>query len=217
MNGVMSRAAVLVFGAAAAGAQDISAGGTAPVPAATAAQRFAEAVSFDQFVQGDTTRRAEWLSTFQQAGTPVDEVSPRLRGLTGRWRLLIIAESWCNDAVNSVPYLARLAAAHPAIELRLLRKADAPELLDAHRLDGRTATPLVLLYDSAFAEHGVWIERPEPLRRLIRSKEGRVCEDTLNAAVRAWRAADGGRTVLAEVVGLIERAALGPTASTHDH
>ncbi len=201
MMRMIAPALVLLFGGALAGAQQ-----TPGTTTATPAQRFEFATDFERFVFSDTTRQQEWLRNYKAAGRAVAAVLPRANAVPGRWHVLVIAESWCNDAVNSVPWLARLAFTSPTIELRMLRKADAPELLQSHLLDGRAATPLVILYDENFVERGAWIERPAELRKLIVSKEGRVCEDTLKEAVKVWRLDDDGRSVLNEVVLLMERA-----------
>lgn len=189
----------------------VSAVGAQPAPPDTApasaiVQRLEAATDFDTFVAADTARQQEWRANYEAAATAVAALSSRARGLAGHWRLLVVAESWCADAVNSVPYLARLAAEYPAIEVKILRKAQAPELLAGHQLDGRSATPLVILLDVHLHERGAWIEQPAALRALVQSKEGRVCEDTLKEAVRDWRRADQGRAVLDEVIALIERA-----------
>jgi len=214
MNGIAARAIGLVLFASVAGAQQNAPGTPVSAAARTIAERFSAAASFEQFVGSDTTRQAEWKQNYEMAASSVAAIIPRVRAVGGRWRLLVVAESWCNDAVNSVPYLARLAAEYPAVEIRLLRKADAPDLFEGHLLDGRAATPLVLLYDQQFVERGAWIERPAALQKLITSKEGRVCEETLKGAVRSWRLADNGRSVLDEVVALIEGAAAASPIST---
>ncbi len=176
-------------------------------PETTLEQRFASALTYDKFVAGDTARRDEWNRNYANAATAVAAVDLRAKALAGHWHLLVVAESWCGDAVNSVPYLARLAAQHPAFDLRILRKAEAKDLLDANPLDGRSATPLVLVLDDAFVPRGVWIERPAVLGALIKAKEARTCEDALAAEVSTWRRVDGGRSVLGEVLALMERAA----------
>lgn len=194
--------ALLVARASAAAAQ--TAAPAQQAAAVTAAQRFRAALTYDQFA-ADTARHDEWARNLEHAGVSVNLLADRVRALPGRWHLLVVAESWCRDAVNSIPYLARLAAEFPAIDLRIMRTADAQDLLAAHLLDGRPATPLVLVYDEQFVERGAWIERPAELRALIKSKEGRTCEDALREDVARWRAADDGRSVLAEVVALMER------------
>lgn len=209
----MATALVAVVAAIRPAAGQPNVGDTATVPSLE--QRFGQAVSYEAFVAGDTARRGEWEATYALAASVQGQAAARVASIGGHWHLLVIAESWCTDAVNSVPYLARLARDHPTLELRLLRKAEAPELLTTHQLDGRSATPVVILLDDRFQERGSWIEQPAPLRALVRSKEGRVCEETLKEAVRDWRRADQGQTVVDEVISLIERASTQPAAPSH--
>ncbi|MBI2408791.1 MAG: thioredoxin family protein [Gemmatimonadetes bacterium] len=179
------------------------------------AARFAAALSFDQFVAGDTARQAEWRRNYDHASSVVTEAVSRWGAPVGRWHLLVVAESWCGDAVNSVPYLARLAAEHPAVDLRLIRRADGQDLLDAHPLDGQPAAPLVLVLDESFAQRAVWIENPAALRTLVKSKQGRTCEDALKVEVASWRTKDGGRSVLSEVLSLMAPATSADTHADH--
>lgn len=179
-----------------------------PAPDPAAYQRFwAQAVTYDAFVAGDTARRAQWLANGTAAVISMEPLAARARAIPGRWRVLVVAESWCGDAVNSVPYLERLATLDTAIELRLLRRADAVPLLRSHLLDGRRATPVVVLLDEYFVERGSWVEQPAPLRALVREVQARAGEDSANVRARAWYAADSGRTSAGEVLGIVERAA----------
>ena len=179
-----------------------------PLPrpdAATYRQLWSSGVDYDAFVRGDTARRAQWIANRAAAATSMAPLVERTRSIPGRRHLLVVAESWCGDAVNSVPYLAALAAADSTLDLRLLRKADAKRLLRSHLLRGRDATPLVIVLDGAFAEQGSWIEQPAPLKALVRELEPTMPEDSLAIHVRAWYAADSGRTSVAEVLALIGR------------
>lgn len=208
-------AACLAAGFVAAPRVHAQAEHVSPTPAPAAfAQRFAAALTFEKFVASDTARRDEWHRNHLAAAAAVQAFATSYGAIPGRWRLLIVAEPSCGDAVNSVPYLARLAEARPTIEMRLLRKADAPDLLAAHQLDGQSVTPLVLVLDSAWTLRGTWIERPAPLRQLIKSKQGRTCADALDVEVAAWRRKDGGRSVLAEVVQLMSP---GAPQAAHTH
>ena len=174
--------------------------------AATYRQLWSSAIPYDAFVAGDTARRAQWIANHDAAPASMAPLVLRAKAIGGRWHLVVVAESWCSDAVNSVPFLAALAAADPALDVRLLRTADAKRLLRSHLLDGRDATPLVILLDSTFAERGSWIEQPAPLRALVRQLEPAMPHDSVRARVRAWYAADSGRTSVSEVLALIDQA-----------
>ncbi|HVX41173.1 MAG TPA: thioredoxin family protein [Gemmatimonadaceae bacterium] len=170
----------------------------------TVAEQYAGALTYRQFVASDAGRSAEWTRAYENAKATVDAALPRARAFPGHWHLFVVAESWCSDAMASVPYLARLADEDSALDLRLLRRADAQAMLQSHLFKGRAATPLVVLYDDQFVERGVWIERPAALRAFIAERSGKLDDDGLSGAIREWRAKDAGRSVLVEILSLLE-------------
>ena len=165
------------------------------------------AMTFQQFIDSDTSRHAQWIENSGRGDSSVRPMLERARRIPGHWKLLTVAECWCGDAVNSVPYLAKLAELDTTFELRLLRKEEAGTLLRAHLLDGRAATPLVLVLDDRFVEHGVWTEQPAALRTLVSDLEPNVSRDSLRTRVKAWYEADAGRSMLDEMLRLLENGA----------
>lgn len=172
----------------------------------TIAARYGDALTYAEFAATDTARQALWEEVEARAATDTTDLTPVAAGQV-RWRLLVVAERSCTDAANTVPYLAAAADRSPFIELRLLRKADAPDLLAAHPLGDRQATPLVLVYDADFELRGAWIEQPEPLRAMVLALEDSVGRDSVRARVRTWYRDDAGRSALGEVLGIMERGA----------
>ncbi|MGD8279232.1 MAG: thioredoxin family protein [Gemmatimonadota bacterium] len=147
-----------------------------------------------------------------------DELLAAVGAIPGRWRLLVLAADWCGDAVNTVPYVAKLAALSPHLELRVVDRAAHPDLMAAHRTP-RPATavdpagmsdsiPVVMVLDEDFDERGWWGPRPSELQdwfwtvgQTFDSKEGRY------RSVRGWYARDRGVSTLAEISRLLETAA----------
>lgn len=161
---------------------------------------FARAMPYKTFLATDTTRAAEWAAAEERTSSTVAVVMRETPPPAGPWRLLVVAENSCSDALASLPYLARFAGQMPGSELRILRKADAKPLLDAHLFNGRVATPLVLVLDAAFREQGAWIERASHIQKYVTENEGKVSEDSLWARVRVMRRDDNGRTPVREVI-----------------
>jgi hypothetical protein len=164
---------------------------------------YARAMPYKQFLATDTTRAADWAAAAARTAASVAEVVRDTPPPAGQWRLLVVAENSCSDALASLPYLAQLAEQMPAGELRILRKADADRLLAARTFKGRQATPLVFVLDSAFRERGVWIERASHIQDFVVANEGKIPDDTLWAKVRVMRRDDNGRTPLREVIALM--------------
>jgi hypothetical protein len=166
---------------------------------------YQEFVASAEFARSDTGLRRAWRDNYSRAAASADSAALAVSRLPGTWRLLVVAEPWCSDGANSLPFLAAIAEKAPNVELRIVSRERGKGVLAAHRLDGREAIPTVIVLDEAYEERGAWIEEPAALRDLLRANRA-LPKDSLRALVRDWRAKDGGRTVSAEFAALIDRA-----------
>lgn len=163
-------------------------------------------VTFEAFVAAADDRKAQWERHRAAAIVPAD-VLATARSLKGRWRLLVVAVDSCSDSVNTIPYLARLIADVPAIDLRIVTPEQGRAVMEAHRTpDGRPATPTVLVLDAAGNAAGCWVERPASLQAMAVAarKEG-----TLDAFARdkqSWYDRDAGASTVREVVAVLASA-----------
>lgn len=170
-------------------------------------ERFERGATWEEFLEAHLSAPEEWRERYDTGTGSVAVVLPEVLADVRSWRLLVVAEAWCGDSRESLPYLARLAAEAPNLELRVLTKSEGRDLLAANPAEGgRTAIPLVLVLDEASAVRGAWIEQPEALRRLIEEEAGRGDADRLLELIEHWRDEDQGRAVLTEVVRLIATA-----------
>jgi hypothetical protein len=166
-------------------------------------------VPFDRFLADADARRAAWVRNWEHAAVP-DDALAAARALPGRWRLLVIAVDGCSDSVNTVPYLARLSALVPQLELRIVPPDAGRALMEAHRTpDGRTATPTVILLDSAGRVAGAFVERPAALQQLAVAARADGTLDRFLSGKQAWYDADAGASTVREVVALLAAAASG--------
>lgn len=168
------------------------------------AERFERGRDWAGFLAANDGVAGPWQAIYDRAGPAVAPHVAAVRALPEPRRLLVVTESWCGDTRNTLPYLARLAAESGSLELRIIGKRDAPDLLASYPAPGgREAIPLVLVLDSAAEVRGAWVEQPEALRRLLESERraGRV--EGLTEAWRGWQETDGGRTALREIVELL--------------
>lgn len=169
-------------------------------------ERFHEAAyGYREFRGDDTAKVTIWNASDAKARRTVQPYLERVLAIPRRHHVLVVAENWCPDAANSVPYLAQLADAAPNVDLKLLRKNDAPDLLAKYPLGDRQATPLVVVMDSKWQVRGVWIEQPEALKaRIAALKADGLSQDSIRPHVKAWYAADSGRAMLEEITRLLE-------------
>src|SRR3954462_5894744 len=104
-----------------------------PSPAPDYAGIYAKGMTFAQVLDAAQELQDEWHAN--AAGATIDEASlARAKALKGQWRLLVVAEDWCHDSVNTVPYLAKLVDAAPeTLAMRIVHKDEGESVLEAHR------------------------------------------------------------------------------------
>jgi hypothetical protein len=167
---------------------------------------FERGQTFADFVEKASARREGWLRLQRDA-----EVSPsllaRARAVGGTWQLLVVAIDRCGDSMNSVPYAARLADSVPGLTLRIVLPTEGKAVQESHRsLDGRTATPTLVLLDANGNDVGCLVELPAPLRQWNHKNRTVVSDDSLHAYRSTFYAKDRGVSVTTELVELLEAA-----------
>ncbi len=167
-------------------------------------ERFFAAPTFEQFLSGAERKRELWHAVARRARAP-EELVERARALGGRWHLLALTEDWCGDAIDPLPYVARLADAVPGIELRVLSRDENLDIMDEHLTDGARAIPIVIVYDEDFRDVGFWGPRPRPLQAwTVEAVENGVPSGDRHRELRRWYGRDRGRTTLEEILDLME-------------
>jgi hypothetical protein len=175
----------------------------APSHADSLDRLFERGRTYQSFLESANARRETWLEN-TRAATLDPAVLARARAAGGEWRLLVVAEDWCGDSANTIPYVARLVDSLPSVSLRIVNSTDGRWIMERYRTpDGRAATPTVVLLNPAGDPVGCFIERPAGLRKAI-AAGGRATE-----VLAEWRKQDAGRSTVLEIVELLEAAAQG--------
>lgn len=173
------------------------------------AWRFAQlwdgALSYERFVRESTKHCEMWTGVYRTARLP-EEVLARTRSLGRRFRLLAIVEDWCGDASNTVPVVARWTEAAPDLELRLLRRDEQSELMDAYLTGASRSIPIVVVLTETMEEVGHWGPRPAVLQAWVLERR-RAGATGLYPEIRKWYAQDRGKSTLREILALMEGAA----------
>ncbi len=137
----------------------------------TTADRFAQGLTFDQFVEKYPVNGRTFRTNYEDIEVDPETVE-YFRALAGRHGgkldVVVVAADWCPDAQENVPIIAKLASVCPFMEVRLFdRDADA-DIMDQLLSDGRRTIPAVAILDSGYQEIGRWIERPRAAHDFLR-------------------------------------------------
>lgn len=166
-------------------------------------------LGFADFVSRAQQRKEQWQRHYDEAILP-EALLARASRAGGPWRILVVAVSGCSDSVNSIPYLARLVARVPGLDLRLVDSNAGRSVMESHRTpDGRAATPTLVLLDANYDERGCWIERPSELQSWILSQKGRIGDGEIFDRKMQWYVDEKGSKSLDEIVAVMEAAAAG--------
>jgi hypothetical protein len=179
------------------------------------AEDWEAAVSWETFLDSIEEKAEIWRGAWERA-VLADHDRRRLAALPGPRRVLVLAEDWCGDAARSVPVIARAVEAAPGSEIRLLDLESRPGLMEAHLSRGGRAIPVAIVQDERGRDLGWWGPRPAPLQTILRrrlAEEGPPAMDdlaTFHAPILRWYREDGGRTILDELLLLLERGGEAP-------
>lgn len=161
--------------------------------------------SWPEYLNRSVQENAElWRGVYRTARVPAD-VAARLRSIPGTWRLLVLSEDWCGDASNTVPVIARLAEAAPALQVRVLERDRVPQLMDRYLTNGSRSIPIVIVLDAQWEAVGYWGPRPAQLQEWVLAEKRAATRPTeeIYKDVRRWYAKDRGRSTLTEVLDVM--------------
>lgn len=172
----------------------------------TLRDRYHAGADFATMLASVRTNASLWEAIWRRAEV-AEELVQRVRSLGDRWHLLVLSEDWCGDAVNTVPYVARLARLAGNTELRVVGRDTNPDLMDTHLTGLSRSIPVVMVLDGEFRERGWWGPRPGELQRWVLGPGRALDKDARYREIRRWYARDRGSSTLREVVTLLERSA----------
>jgi len=117
---------------------------------------------------------------------------------------LVVAEDWCGDSVNTVPYLARLVEKVAGWEMRMINSRQGAEIMAAHLTpDGRSATPTIIILDADDKPLGAFVERPTILQEWFLRAQAEIGQDDLYEQKYTWYAEDAGEETLRELTEMV--------------
>ena len=173
-------------------------------------QGWEAALPWPAYLDAVKEKRDLWLALTRRA--KVDEgAEARLKALPAPRRVLVLSEDWCGDAARSVPMLAKALEAAVGVEHRYLSIEGHDDLMARYLTHGGRAIPIAIVQDEEGRALGAWGPRPAPLQALVRERRRELGPPdpadmaTWYAPIMGWYGRDAGRTVVDEILMLLER------------
>jgi len=166
--------------------------------------RFSTGCTFSEVLARPKNNAELWEAINRRASIDAESIERAAR-LGAARQLLVISEDWCGDCINVLPYLSRLEEAADAIDLRVIGRDTNRDLMDAHLTGASRSIPVAIIYDENFTELGWWGPRPGPLQEWVVGEGLALPKPERYPLIRAWYARDRGRTIVSEVLSIMER------------
>jgi len=167
---------------------------------------YAQGTTFADFLEKARAHREEWRNNYNDATVSASLIT-RMRALPAKRHLLVVAEDWCSDSLNTVPYIARLVdGGAERLDVRIVNRETGKAVMEAHRTpDGRTATPTIAILGEDWHLLAAWTERPASVQAWFLEKQKTTMQKPLHDELLAWYKTDAGKTTVLEIAGLLER------------
>ena len=162
------------------------------------------ALTYERFVRESTEHCEMWTGVYRTARVP-EALVAGAAALPGGFRLVAIVEGWCGDASNTVPVMVRWVERLPNAEIRLVRRDEQPELMDAYLTGTARSIPIVVVLTEEMVELGRWGPRPAELQAWVMERKRGGAGKEIYPEIRAWYAKDKGESTLRELLAVMER------------
>lgn len=138
----------------------------------------------------------------QMANIPL-EVSQQI---TKPYQFLLISEAWCGDASYTVPVIAALAKALPAVDLNIILRDEHLEIMDKFLTNGgRSIAKLIIIDSSTHQVLGDWGPRPEKAQAIVMEMKQRpnFNQKEMAEALFKWYEEDKGESTVNEIIAVL--------------
>lgn len=135
-----------------------------------------------------------------------DSLSTRLKAVGPGLKFLILSESWCGDASQNVPVMAKMGSACNCVDVRILLRDENLDIMDQFLTNGGRAIPKLILLDESYNVLGEWGPRPKVIQdRVMENKaSGELSKADMDKEVQLWYAKDKGASLQLELVEMME-------------
>jgi len=120
---------------------------------------------------------------------------------------LVLTESWCGDAAQTLPVINKFAEANERIDLKVVLRDENEELMNQFLTNGNKSIPKLIVVDNNSKEVvGSWGPRSAKATKMVidyKEKHGKI-DAKLKTDLQNWYNEDRGLHIEMEMVELID-------------
>ena len=131
-----------------------------------------------------------------------EELEQQVQQLDANMLWIVIAEAWCGDVPQNLPYFDRISKMTDKITLHVILRDKHPEFMDLFLTNGTRSIPKLICVDPETLEiAGTWGPRPKETMEYVKElkKDESVSGEKLKESIQRWYLADKGKALQKEM------------------
>lgn len=135
-----------------------------------------------------------------------ETVQTRFENFKGDQIWLVLTESWCGDAAQSIPAIHKLSELNAGIELKIVLRDAHPELMDAFLTNGTRSIPKLIVFDTEQQKViGDWGPRPSTATQMVQAYKAAhgMLTPAFKMDLQVWYTKDKGVTIFEDLAMLL--------------
>ncbi|PCE63128.1 thioredoxin family protein [Sediminicola luteus] len=128
-----------------------------------------------------------------------------LKAQANRRTFLVLTESWCGDAAQTMPVINKVADLNPNFEMKVVLRDENLDLMDAFLSNGARAIPKMIVLDEDQNVIGEWGSRPSTATKMVedyKAAHGGLSPE-FKQELQLWYNKDKGQTTVTDLKSLI--------------
>jgi len=119
---------------------------------------------------------------------------------------LVLTEPWCGDSAQCLPYIAKIAASSPLVEMRLLLRDQNLDLMDQYLTRGTRSIPKLVAFDRSGNELFRWGPRPqEAMELFLNSRQAGIPQEKMLQKLHLWYGRNRGKAIEEEFLEILTK------------
>ncbi len=121
-------------------------------------------------------------------------------------KIIVIGTDRCSDSAGIIPILAKMEAAAPKIDLRILDSDANARYHQQFKVNGKRKTPVVLFLNQEHEELCRWVERPNAVYKVVNEATSPSSDGHYDELMKLYSDPEIQRQCLNEFMSLVLRA-----------
>ena len=130
----------------------------------------------------------------------------KIQAFKGDVTWLVITETWCGDAAQTMPVMQKIAEISDGIEVKVILRDENLELIDAFLYNGGRSIPKLVAIDNASGNVlGDWGPRPSVATKMVndyKEAHGKLTPE-FKQDLQVWYNKDKGQNTIEDLVNLL--------------